>query len=194
MKLKTIVISNIYDKLEPQLMPYRETGALSNRPGIYLVGYTGTNFPLDNIGKDRVVYIGKTEDSQKARDAGTHFTSGKSGSSTLRRSIGAILKNELSLTAIPRNGKTSRQAINCYEFEGAGEDSVTEWMKDNLSLAFWEYDLTMGKLKDLEKVLIRYRCPILNLQNNPKKSERLKELRKMCREEAKQVALKGSTS
>jgi hypothetical protein len=43
------------------------------------------------------LYIGKTESSQKARDAGQHLSDKGTGSSTLRRSLGAILLKQLRL-------------------------------------------------------------------------------------------------
>ena len=37
------------------------------------------------------------------RDVGTHFAAGKTGSSTVRRSLAALLVEELALVAVPRN-------------------------------------------------------------------------------------------
>ena len=193
MKLKPILHEVWYDEIRAELKRYQDA-TFSSKPGIYLVGYTGSSFPLGDIGPDQVVYIGKTEESQKARDVETHFATGKTGQSTLRRSVGAMLRAELGLIAVPRNGKTSPQAIRCYEFAGEGEDRVTDWVRRKLSVAFKPAAEMPGDLAEIEKAMIRYRCPILNLQNNPRRDSQLQALRKICREEAKQVALNGSTS
>ena len=49
------------------------------------------------------LYVGKAERSLNGRDVGTHFAAGKTGSSTVRRSLAALLVNELALIAVPRN-------------------------------------------------------------------------------------------
>lgn len=46
---------------------------------------------------------GKAERSLNGRDVGTHFAAGKTGSSTVRRSLAALLMDELALVAVPRN-------------------------------------------------------------------------------------------
>jgi GIY-YIG catalytic domain-containing protein len=51
----------------------------------------------------RPLYVGKAEDSLIARDLRTHFGSGRTGSSTLRRSFAALLAQRLDLHAQPRN-------------------------------------------------------------------------------------------
>ena len=180
-----IDLNKILQHLSSQLKPYNEIKAFSSKPGIYAIGFIGADFPLGSTGKDSVIYIGKTEDSQKSRDANTHFTSGKSGSSTLRRSIGAILKEEFELIAVPRNNGKSSQAIKCYEFQGKGEQIVTDWMKHNLSLAFWEYKGPPDNIACIEKRLIKDRAPILNHTHNPHKNRELRKLRAICRDEAR---------
>ncbi|MDP3263355.1 MAG: hypothetical protein U1E06_11955 [Tabrizicola sp.] len=54
---------------------------------------------------DGLLYIGKTGSSLTARN---HFLHPSSGFSTLRRSLGAILKADLDLTAIPRSPASNR--------------------------------------------------------------------------------------
>lgn len=49
------------------------------------------------------LYVGKAERSLNGRDVGTHFAAGRTGSSTVRRSLAALLVNELALVAVPRN-------------------------------------------------------------------------------------------
>ncbi|MGW3547006.1 GIY-YIG nuclease family protein [Janibacter hoylei] len=56
-----------------------------------------------DVNVDAPLYIGKAERSLVSRDLQTHFTSGKTGQSSLRRSLAALLRVELDLTAQPRN-------------------------------------------------------------------------------------------
>lgn len=56
------------------------------------------------IGTDtQPFYVGKAERSLVGRDLRTHFATGKTGSSTLRRTIAALLREDLDLRAVPRN-------------------------------------------------------------------------------------------
>lgn len=160
---------------------------LSNEPGIYAIGVISSQrisliSAQVDIKLNEIIYIGKTESSQIARDLKTHFNSGKSGSSTLRRSLGAILK-ELNLTPIPRSCKEkSTKRFTNYRFTEDGEKELTKWMEDNLSLSYWEHNKSLS-LGEIEEEIIKAICPILNLQNNPKnkwKTE-IKRLRKDCR-------------
>jgi hypothetical protein len=68
-------------KLKYGLIPFGERNEFSPNPGIYAVGYTGDNFPFPTgenvVNNGDIIYIGKTEKSQKSRDAQTHFKSGK---------------------------------------------------------------------------------------------------------------------
>ncbi|MBY9074229.1 hypothetical protein K1X13_05275 [Nocardioides sp. WL0053] len=48
------------------------------------------------------LYVGEAERSLNGRDVGTHNAAGKTGSSTVRRSLAALLVNELALVAVPR--------------------------------------------------------------------------------------------
>jgi hypothetical protein len=80
-----------------------------DRPGLYAV--YGTRVAWTELGvlpsyPDTPSYVGKAEDSLVRRDMCTHFTTGKTGSWTLPRSLAALLRNELDLRAIPRNGDT----------------------------------------------------------------------------------------
>jgi len=67
---------------------------LPNEPGIYCIFLKVGSIlgELDN--NTDLIYIGKAEKSLNSRDYKTHFSSGKSGSSTVRRSLGALLKKE----------------------------------------------------------------------------------------------------
>jgi hypothetical protein len=60
---------------------------------------------------------------------------GGTGFSTLRRSLGAILKAELRLVAIPRSAGASPTNARNYRFEEDGENRLSDWMRSNLAVA-----------------------------------------------------------
>jgi hypothetical protein len=114
------------------------------------------------------LYIGKTESSQKARDAGQHLCDEGTGSSTLRRSLGAILLAHLRLKPGARSdSETTGRRFTNYKFDPAGEERLTKWMNDHLSLAFCELPkLTTPELRTYEERLIRSTAPPLNILHN----------------------------
>ena len=179
----------IINELITTLKPFDKIDEFSNLPGIYFIGFNGENFPfpsqVDIVSTGDIIYVGKTEKSQKSRDANTHFKSGKTGSSTLRRSVGAILRNKLELKPIPR----SQNEIKMRDFKliEESEKKLTKWMIENLSLSF--YEVTEGKkyLKLLENQLIELLTPILNISKNKGNPflRDLKELRRQCRDIAR---------
>jgi hypothetical protein len=117
---------------------------------------------------DTPLYVGKTESSQKARDAGQHLSDSGTGSSTLRRSLGAILRENLKLNPRARSDseKSSRRFTN-YKFDPAGENALTAWMRAHLSLGFCELPkLTLSDLGASEKSLIKSAVPALNILHN----------------------------
>lgn len=185
-------VIEILSYLKDNLVPFHKITNFSQKPGIYTIGFVGNKFPLNSahkyINHGDIIYIGKAEDSQESRDAKGHFLSDKSGSSTVRRSLGAILRQELQLLPIPRSDtETSERRFTNYKFTLPGENSLTEWMKCNLSLSYWEYEGGIIKLRNLEKTIIKLATPILNIKDNPANrwTIEIKLLRKNCKELAK---------
>ena len=83
------------------------------------------------------LYVGKTEQSLQARDIRTHFATGRTGSSTVRRSSAALLRNSLGLRGVPRNLVRP--------------------------LAYWAKPNTEVNLNDIETAVIKRWQPPLNL-------------------------------
>ncbi|MEI6883798.1 MAG: hypothetical protein WCO02_04880 [Bacteroidota bacterium] len=183
----------IITKLKNDSCPYKQIRKFSDEPGIYAFFFTGNDFPLSyyNPQKDEIIYIGKTESSHASRDEKTHFASGKTGSSTIRRSLGALLKNELSLNPIPRNGKdfdAGRKSF--FKFDEPSEEKLTTWMKDNLGLSFYEYDQPPSEIDVLETELIAEVKPLLNIDSkNPDNpyAQLIRAARKACANVANQA-------
>lgn len=171
---------------------YLEVLTFSKSPGIYAIFFCGENFPIKNIkpAPDKVIYLGKTESSQEKRDAKTHFKSGKTGSSTLRKSIGSLLRNEYSLKPIIRNDSDiTKRRFSHFKFDENSEEVITNWMQNNLSLSFYEYPESGNKIKELETKLIQKLIPLLNIDKNPLNP--YLDLLKKMRRESGQIALNG---
>ena len=171
---------------------YLEISKFSKSPGIYAVFFFGTDFPIENIKPkpDEVIYLGKTESSQEKRDAKTHFKSGKTGSSTLRKSIGSLLRNIYNLKPIVRNNSDIiKRRFSHFKFDDNSEEIITEWMQNNLALSFYEYPESKSKIKTLETTLIQKLIPLLNIDKNP--SNPHLNLLKQIRKESAQLAFKG---
>lgn len=172
---------------------FLKTKSFSKFPGIYAFFYIGNDFPLlgDSVSKHQIIYIGKTESSQEKRDAKTHFTTGKTGSSTVRKSIGSILCAKESLIPIPRNDTDYENGrLSHFQFDNSSEIKITDWMKNNLALSFYEYPKTKQEIENLETEIINELVPLLNISKNPKNpfKETLQQMRKNCAS----IAIKNS--
>jgi hypothetical protein len=168
--------------------PVAEIMSYSIQKGIYgfflLEGRLCIGGQTFESGKGALLYIGKTESSQKLRDAGEHLADGQTGRSTLRRSLGALLREELNLRPQSRSDteKSTKRFTN-FKFDASGEKRLTAWMKKHLGLGFCELpDFTIPELEDCEKGLIRSAKPPLNIDDNPESPYRsdLKSARKHC--------------
>src|SRR4051794_41524689 len=74
---------------------------------------------VSNPGSD-ALYIGVSGNLAE-REFETHFAEGKTGFSTLRRSIGAILQDQLELRATPRDSSRNKTNFTNYRFDDDGE-------------------------------------------------------------------------
>ena len=181
-----MTINEIIELLRKRETDFLKTKKFSQLPGIYAFFFIGNDFPLfgDSVSKHQIIYIGKTESSQEKRDSKTHFTTGKTGSSTVRKSIGSILCAQENLKPIPRNDiDYSKGRFSHFKFDNASEIKITDWMKKNMALSFYEYPESKEKIDKLETEIIKQLKPILNIDNkNPENQflNQVKQLRKNC--------------
>ena len=175
----------IIDLLRKRELEFTKTITFSKLPGIYALFFIGDSFPI--LGKDvkkrQIIYIGKTESSQEKRDVKTHFTDGKTGSSTVRKSIGSLLHKSKKLNPIPRNLSDYEEGrFSMFKFDTTSEKVITDWMKNNLALSFYEYPQSSSEIEKLETELIAELNPILNIAKNPNNlfKNQLASLRKEC--------------
>ena len=126
-------------------------------------------------GIEGLLYVG-TSKNLRTRD---HRALEHSGFSTLRRSLGALLKVELQLVAGPRAAGPSATNKRNYRFLGTGEKELALWMRQHLLYA--SFALPLAEATSIEAGLIRLLCPTLNLNGwtNPQASE-IKTLSNRC--------------
>ena len=134
------------------------------------------------IPQKELLYIGKLDNLARRN----HFKRKSSGSSTVRRSLGALLKYELKLDA--KSCSAAGSSVNGnknYRFEDEGETCLSKWMIKNLKCSI--YALKRDE-QTMETQLIKEFKPPLNLRGwkNPQK-EMIEKLRTVCEEEAKIV-------
>jgi hypothetical protein len=151
------------------------------RPGVYawFLDEASALPTLPDQGHDPI-YVGMSSNLTQRGDE-THFRSGESGFSTLRRSLGALVKEELRLSAQPRGTGSSPQNYRCYRFDDVGEERLTDWMRDHLRVGI----APIENPETVEGELIALAEPPLNLTRwpNPHRAV-IKALRKACADEA----------
>lgn len=140
------------------------TVAIPRAPGLYAVHgdpsvwrELGLGDPPDS----RPLYVGKSEGSLAARDIGTHFESGKTGSSTLRRSLAGLLADRLGLIPMPRNPAKPGYFSN-FGVEPDGDERLTRWMRERLTLATWPRPVSVS-VAAAESAVLAALEPPLNL-------------------------------
>lgn len=150
-----------------------------NLPGLY--AFHGDQTAWSSLGlvpdfDGQPLYVGKAERSLNSRDVGTHFAPGKTGSSTVRRSLAALLVDDLHLVAVPRNQAKPDGSAN-FGLDGASDERLSIWMEERLSLSTWiKPDGVV--LDEVEtEVVVRLRPP-LNLAKVGEARGRLREARK----------------
>jgi hypothetical protein len=138
----------------------RSVPALAGLYAIYGDGRSWAELRLSPVA-DRPLYVGKAEDSLAARDLRTHFADGRTGRSTVRRSFAALLRDELSLRAIPRN-PAKREHFDKYGLSPSDDAKLTAWMRERLQIAVWLADGEC-RLGDLETAVLQRWNPPINL-------------------------------
>lgn len=160
-------------------------------PGLYAIyadvqGWTDLGLVPD---VDAALYIGKSEDNLVRRELDTHFAADstkkpRTGSSTVRRSFAALLKDSLDLRAIPRNPANPGYFSN-YGLTVEAGAQLTAWMHTHLSLTVWERPAGFTQpLAAVEINVIRQWMPPLNIRDNPRPLPRLSEARAVMTREA----------
>ena len=131
------------------------------------------------------LYVGKSEDSICKRVSRTHLLGNRTGSSTLRRSIGALLRLKLDLQPQPRSPKRTEKDIQNYKFDSTGETRLTEWIAANLRVIGRE----SSDPRATKGALISEHQPLLNLTGWANRyREQVGNARAKCRDLARRLA------
>ncbi|WP_405938270.1 hypothetical protein OG338_17795 [Streptomyces sp. NBC_00726] len=132
----------------------------------------------------RPLYVGKAERSLAGRDVRTHFATGRTGSSTLRRTLAALLREPLGLRAVPRNVARPDGSAN-YSLESAGDERLTQWMHARLRLSVWTGPAG-AVLDEAETAVLHALRPPLNLAKTGGRADpRVKSARAAMADEAR---------
>ncbi|MDN5804900.1 MAG: hypothetical protein L0H26_10015 [Microlunatus sp.] len=132
--------------------------------GLYAVygdGQAWSDLDLSPAFEGQPLYVGKAERTLNGRDVRTHFATGKTGSSTVRRSLAALLVDQLDLVAVPRNPARPDDSAN-YALDQAGDERLSRWMDERLVLATWTKPVGLD-LGEVETAVLRRLLPPLNL-------------------------------
>lgn len=125
------------------------------------------------------LYVGKAERSLLSRDVRTHFSTGRTGTSTLRRSLAALLHGPLSLVPVPRRPGDARS----FALDPGSDARLTDWMLRELTLAVWPAPAGI-RLADVERAILRQWSPPLNLTHVKRPWPLLRERRRELRDQA----------
>ena len=169
---------------------------IPNAPGLYAVHgqpETWRMLGLEARGPGIPLYLGKSEDDLVRRDLKTHFAIDRgvrstTGSSTVRRSFAALLREPLQLRGVPRNRSKPNHFSN-YALEQDADDRLSDWMHKHLTLAVWPKPAGLElSLAEVEKRVLRRWGPPLNLTHVPTPLERLRAARAVVAAEARALA------
>lgn len=115
----------------------------------------------------RPLYVGKAESTLAARDLAGHFginegrRQSPTGSSTVRRSLAALLAPTQGYRGRPRNPEKPSHFAN-YGLSSAHDKKLSAWMRRRLRVTFWPHD-DASALENLETEVLQVFLPPLNL-------------------------------
>lgn len=150
----------------------------------YINNNSFENTTLSGIKEYDCIYIGIAKDETLSkRIHKAHFKD--SGKSTFRRSIGAILLNQLELEPTMRGINPTKSNISNFKFNDISEERISHFIFNNLSIAICSCENTRFNLRETEKILIqRFNYPAFNLEHANNQNEyyhAIKDARKSCR-------------
>lgn len=185
--------------LKKDAVPGRELGTLPSGPGLYAIRLSPRSaIPGIPEPKFGLLFVGSTRDLA-ARKLSRDFASGKTSSSFLRRSVGALLRDELQLQPVPRDPCRPRRRrtnpahryrslqsapfVN-YRFDDDGEERLSRWMQENLRVGIYPIPRPAATSFDLVEIA----CPPLNLRSKNPLGATVRSAHKTCVEAAREAA------
>lgn len=150
-------------------------------PGVYAIFLEkDASVPGVTPGAEGLVYFAGAE-SLPEQIADLDFRTGKTGFSTLRQRLGALLKAELGLKAVPRGNAIKDRDPQFFKFQPGDEGRLTQWMMKSLRVGV----AAGSDLPDEEKAFGAQFKPSLNTDTwkNPI-GAKIEKLVEACRAEA----------
>ena len=189
---RSVGVENCFEELQKEPIPWEVfMRSAPEAPGIYALwlmerAALGSSV-LREWNESGPIYVGETA-NLSIRQVKTHFASDGTGWSTVRRSVGSLLKAELQLVALPRGNSCTHQNFTSYKFEPDGEQRLTSWMQSRLYLTYWADEgrsVSENERVMLESRAIRHFEPPLSINkwDNPYRKA-LKAKRHVCALEA----------
>ena len=182
-------------------LPISEAAAtVPAKPGLYAVHGSALAWSdLGIAGREPGIslYAGKAQKSLASRDVRVHFGIGASGGSTtgqstLRRSLAALLVDQLQLRPVPRE-KAPPHRFAMFALDEPSDGRLTEWMHEHLRLAPWVMPAEAGvALVAVESAVITRWVPPLNLKGSPSPSRELSNARARMARRAQESVRAGS--
>lgn len=142
-----------------QLSEHRSSWELLDAPaapGVYAIFLRDGVLPGVHCAAGTCLYVGLSSNLAQ-REFDTHFRAGRSGFSTLRRSLGALLIDDLQLQPEPRSAGNSDTNYRNYRFGAGGEERLSAWMQRHLDIGVYPE----ADPKPLERELIALAGPPL---------------------------------
>lgn len=174
---------SIHPRLIAERLPFTKMPPIAGS-GVYAFFLrTGSSLPIVSAGDDGLLYVGQ---ASELRDR-SHFDDSSSSGSTLRRTLGALLRDQLSLVPFPGR-KNPGDRRSQYRFHPESEAALSKWMIANLIAT----KVGTSNYDGVETCLIAAMKPPLNLQKwpratpNPQRKE-IKAARKRCADEAQKL-------
>lgn len=140
-------------------------GDIAGLYAIYGMASIWQQLGLGDPPDDRPLYVGKAEVSLKARDIKQHFGTGATASSTVRRTLAAMLRDACGFRGVPRD-KAKPGKFSHYALDDEHEAELTAWMRENLTLSVWAKPVECADLHAVEKGVLAKLVPPLNIQDN----------------------------
>lgn len=154
--------------------------AFPAKKGLYIFCYEGHELGGSLWEEESpIIYIGRA-----GADSIRHWRN-NTGVSTVRRSLAAMLASTLSLSAIPgSDDPDDNDRYTNYRLTEESESKLTEWMKNNIKVAFLE--MPADQVEDRYNALVNFNTPKLNFQGNPYNTfgQQIKSYRKILTEMA----------
>lgn len=142
----------------------------SGSPGLYALHGSRATWQELGLGRppdDRPLYVGKAEKTLASRDLSGHFgmrergVQSPTGSSTVRRSLAALLAPSQGFRGLPRNPNKPRHFSN-FGLSAEHDERLSAWMKRRLRLALWPHAVA-PVLDGVETEVLKKLLPPLNL-------------------------------